>query len=138
MAGKNNPFCTEHCTCNELLYTLKHGGILSKRYSPDEVRELMEQDMVPGDCVGAIGVKVENEKLPGKQRDTHFGDGIMRELLSKLDINIASVIQAAGGVAMSVRRKRIEAKMGKICTTAEDGSVIISLDVPGWSLLLLT
>lgn len=118
---------------NDFIYSLKHGKILSKSYTPSEIREMMASNVIAGDRVGAVAVKAENCKYPGKQRETVSGDDIMRELLSELDINIANILHATSGVAMRTGRNRIEVAMENITASSTDNSVIISLDIEGWN-----
>lgn len=118
---------------NELTYALQNGNLLSKKYSPGDVKNQAMAGNPPGDRVNVVAGKMENTKYPGKQRDTHSADDVTREILSEFDINFSTIAKNIKGVAMRMAPSVLTKKLEKITRPTHDNEIVLSIDVQSFS-----
>lgn len=118
---------------NELLYVLHNGSLLSGMYTPTDIRSRWEKGSIPGDRVLYCAGKSENTKYGAKVRETISADDVLRECLSEIDANMATLSSYVGGVAMRAGRAGTEKLIDNVLAEARSGGTLISMDVSGWS-----
>ncbi len=74
---------------NDLLYALTYAPLLTKRYSPSEVRTWLASSSLPPECPSelpqVLAAKSENTKPVGKVRETYSACDIVREVTTEFD-----------------------------------------------------
>lgn len=118
---------------NELLYVLHNGAKMSSVHNPADVRIAWSHGSIPGSRVLYCSGKSENTKFGAKVRETMSADDILRECLTEIDINMATISKYAGGVAMRAGRAGTEALIENVVKEARSGGILFSMDVSGWS-----
>lgn len=122
---------------NELLYTLRYGSKLHKKYTPSEVRTKLSEKINFCDWVAVLAAKSENTKYGEKVRETLSASDIAREATSDMDRCANKVAKLGHASTMRAPVTRINKKFKEITELTKIGNtkrtVIMSLDVSGWS-----
>nr|QGA70948.1 RNA-dependent RNA polymerase [Vittskovle virus] len=115
----------------ELTWVVYNGCQFSTGHTPQQVRGMWRSGYIPGDRMLYAAAKCENTKYGDKVRETQSGDDIMRAILSEVDANMSRLAVCLDGIAMRAGRGPLEKKVQRIAS--KSGSVLLSLDVSGWS-----
>lgn len=124
---------SDRADSNELLYAMKHGSMLSGKYTPAEVREAAERGEILGDPVIAIAGKGENTKVGAKARETGSADDVRRELISEGEVNVRRLARLLDGATCGMSRQQLESAIHRILSGASKDAVLEALDFEGWS-----
>lgn len=122
---------------NELLYTLRYGKMLAKRYTPEEARNLLISGRYDLPKIAEIAAKSENTKDKLKARETFSGDGVMREIISSIDQSAIPLASDWPSVCLRRNERGYQRTLNNFVhatRVSERGScVLYSLDVQQWS-----
>lgn len=124
---------------NEILYTLRYGRLLSRKYDPTEWRSQVCQGKVRGDVFATIAAKNENTKFGHKIRETYSAVDTFRELQSEMDHNAQHAANLIQGPSLRSSQMALNAKMHSIAQDlAPSGkskyiNIVSSQDVSSWS-----
>ncbi|VDL70452.1 unnamed protein product [Nippostrongylus brasiliensis] len=95
---------SERLMANELTYVLKYGNLLSGKWRPEILREMILRDEIPKIALSMLSAKAENSKFGEKSRDIDAAADTVREPLTEIDKNtnvIAADISGTGFLLLS-------------------------------------
>ena len=118
---------------NELLYFLRHAPYLSYSHDPTQARRDINEGRGIKDNIALIANKSENTKPGDAQRETLSANDILRAYLSETDAQSIQVAAMFSGASMRASEPATAERIQEIKQATKGNTVIVSLDVKGWS-----
>ncbi|APG78079.1 RNA-dependent RNA polymerase [Wenzhou qinvirus-like virus 1] len=124
---------TERHDANELLYFLRHAPYLSTDRHPTEERRNINAGMGIDGNIAVIANKSENSKPGDAQRETLSANDVLRAWLSETDAQAIQAANLLSGPSIRASEPDMLRKVQKVKSATRAKTVIVSLDVKGWS-----
>ncbi|APG78081.1 RNA-dependent RNA polymerase [Xinzhou nematode virus 3] len=137
--NEDKPWRESMIDSNEILYTLRYGRLLSKKFTPEKWRADVINKRVRGDVVATLAAKAENTKYGPKVRETYSAADTFREIQSEMDHTAQNVANLLQGPVLRVSSMTVSAKMHDIARRLKDHpnatfiEIVTSQDVSSWS-----
>ncbi|WKY04150.1 hypothetical protein Q1695_005265 [Nippostrongylus brasiliensis] len=93
---------SERLMADELTYVVKYVNLLSGKWRPEILREMILRNEMPKIALSMLSAKAKNSKFGEKSRDIHAAAGTAREPLTEIDKNTNVIAADMSGPVLKV------------------------------------